>query len=658
MPKLQLHEDSASAEYTVFPVIELDMDALVTSGAQITWSAAGDGSAVGYITEFVNSYIIDKLTDPPRTMDSPKNIMQNRNIWTLQDGAYKRENTILTAVPVGTQPSDYANTTKYFTLSNTTITVEGQNYTVYYPQISYMFWSSSEQYYRDDSTLENRLVRKFFTDNGLAFTVGNCSSYTARYTGFTALGGGNYSIERSPHTYWTVNGTFFNIRNGTTNATGYEAGLFNHLTQGAYNFLNPNPVTNFFIHFSYNDKEYYGLAVCLMSDESETATVNRIKLAFFESEYWGDSIIPDGQAPEGDFGPDSGQQGAEGGTWDYSTDTVPDIPLSYLPSALVSGSVLKCYSIANTYLNYLAERLYNSNSNLWVAWENRLYSPSSALVALHYLPVEFSGSYDSANLSIVSMAGLQLDAQGSYNAVLAYPQNDQWRDSPTYTLSVPAIAANYADYTPYTKMALHIPFCGVMEIDPATVTGGTITVRFRCDVVTGNVSARVKTTDRFGATSVIYASGNCAYTIPIMGKTGGAIGGSVVGGLVGSGVGLATMASGNLLTGGAMTAAALAGMFTGYMGEMATKATGISPSGDISPALDLSLWLEISRAVESSPQNRQSLRGVPANITMELSQLSGTGYARIADIHLDGIENATSSELQEIETLLKSGVIF
>lgn len=57
------------------------------------------------------------------------------------------------------------------------------------------------------------------------------------------------------------------------------------------------------------------------------------------------------------------------------------------------------------------------------------------------------------------------------------------------------------------------------------------------------------------------------------------------------------------------------------------------------------------------PDNYYELYGKPCNITSRLSMLKTKGFTKCANIHMTGFVNATSSEINEIESLLLSGVI-
>lgn len=65
-------------------------------------------------------------------------------------------------------------------------------------------------------------------------------------------------------------------------------------------------------------------------------------------------------------------------------------------------------------------------------------------------------------------------------------------------------------------------------------------------------------------------------------------------------------------------------------------------------------YLIVERPRQSLAKGYNTFEGYPSNITSRLGDLSG--YTAVESVHLEGI-NATDSEISEIESLLKGGVI-
>lgn len=664
MAIMALHEDGPLSDYVYFPIVEINAETLQALGASFTWSPVGDNDDRIFRFNFSNDALYTAIgTNMPRQRSADGCIMKNRNVWENVQGVFQRTDTIMTDIEVGTKPDDFDSNIHYMTL--TTQTIDNQAYNIYNIK-NRGGWSATAHYYLDESTPENRHARLFYADGGLSFGVFNALQYStsisARYRKFTGFAAAFPASSVGSNVvyplYWGYDGSTFNPNSstggGATNATQWTP--YNYIDGSAYVDEQQNYVT-FFAHIRLNNIDYYGAAVATMSADSVDAYPRQITCCMWAAEYWGTSIIAGGEIPAGQWGPESGQAGGTGGTWDYTSDIVPLQSVDDLPTTISVGSVIKCYGIDSANMNALAERLYNSESNIWTAWSNKLYNPSAAIIALHYLPTIFSGDYDAENLSRVSFAGQTMDRTADYDPVNGYLQYNQWRNSPLFSLSVPALADSFLDYAPFTRMSLHVPFCGVLPIDPSAVTGGTITVYFRCDAISGAVSARVECVDKFGNSTISYMIGNCAYQIPIAGRTGGAAGLSALAGLGSAAAGVGLIMSGNFAGGGAAILGGSISALANTARDEATQAAVSNVSGNVAPILDLCLWFEISRSVPSTPADKQALQGVPANTTVQLLQLSGTGYAEISEIHLENIP-ANRGELEEIETLLKNGVIF
>ena len=104
---------------------------------------------------------------------------------------------------------------------------------------------------------------------------------------------------------------------------------------------------------------------------------------------------------------------------------------------------------------------------------------------------------------------------------------------------------------------------------------------------------------------------------------------------------------------------AVGGAATSAISTATSKQSDIERSGAITSNTgelgEFTPYIVIHRPVQSMPADFKTIKGYQSNITATLSQL--TGYTEVDYIHLDGISGATDSELNEIERLLKDGVI-
>ena len=108
--------------------------------------------------------------------------------------------------------------------------------------------------------------------------------------------------------------------------------------------------------------------------------------------------------------------------------------------------------------------------------------------------------------------------------------------------------------------------------------------------------------------------------------------------------------------GGAM--GAVGGAATSAIQTATSKQSNIDRSGSITSNTgclgDFVPYIVIHRPVQSMPAQFKQIKGYQSNITAVLSDCSG--YTEVDFIHLENI-NATDAELNEIVSMLKSGVI-
>ncbi len=193
----------------------------------------------------------------------------------------------------------------------------------------------------------------------------------------------------------------------------------------------------------------------------------------------------------------------------------------------------------------------------------------------------------------------------------------------------------------YTKVYCYLPFIGIVSLDSFDVIGKTVHIRYTVDVLTGTVLAQISVSDG-NYSAVLYTfNGSCSVEYPltsgsrasqVLSLVTGAVGGAVVGGVGGAILGGAR---------GALTGAdvRMSGNISGNAGAMGIRKP----------------YIIVKRPVEVAARNYNDFYGYPANTTGRLSTFSG--YTRVKDVHVENISGATAEEKQEIENLLKSGVI-
>lgn len=206
---------------------------------------------------------------------------------------------------------------------------------------------------------------------------------------------------------------------------------------------------------------------------------------------------------------------------------------------------------------------------------------------------------------------------------------------------------NVFDYDPYTKIALYLPFVGIVPLNVGDIMRSTINVKYGVDIFTGACIAMVEVS-RDGNTATLYQySGNCAVHYPLSNVQQS----QLLSGLITVAAGVGAIVA----TGGAAAPAAATGIASGAMSALHTN---IGRSGGFSAnagAMGIKKpYLIIERPQTKVADTFPELAGYPTNYSCKLNECSG--HTVVTHVHIEGI-NATDSELDKINNLLMSGVI-
>ena len=259
---------------------------------------------------------------------------------------------------------------------------------------------------------------------------------------------------------------------------------------------------------------------------------------------------------------------------------------------------------------------------------------------------------------------------------------------------------NFLDYSPHTKVELYLPWCtGIVPIDVNECMGGSISVKTSIELDKGTCLHSVIVTTKYGIPVVTGTyEGVCGRSVPLssIDTSGKAIrlATSAVGAIVSaaSAAGSSALAhtgkgnlakhkavkKGNPPTPGAhlpygryaleQFAASKSLSKTSKRAAMLASASAlavfrtpasVSRNGSFSGnSQSMSIqypYIILSRPTQSVPEEYGHHYGYPSNIYTSLGSLKG--YTEVGTIHLNGIV-ATEEELDEIDNILKDGVIF
>lgn len=209
---------------------------------------------------------------------------------------------------------------------------------------------------------------------------------------------------------------------------------------------------------------------------------------------------------------------------------------------------------------------------------------------------------------------------------------------------------NFSDYSPNTSIDIYLPYIGYRQIDIDDFMAGKIRVRYQCDILTGDCVAEIYCEGK-GKSKLMYTfNGNISYNVPLSGANYLQYYLSIVSGIGSVATGVAQGIGGNPL-GGIGTAAS-------GVGQILTSKPAYGRSGSLGSAAGYLSYrrpfLVRKSPINTTAKNLPQESGYVSNKGQKIGDYSG--FTKCAAVVLDGI-TATKSELDEIETLLKEGVI-
>lgn len=314
-----------------------------------------------------------------------------------------------------------------------------------------------------------------------------------------------------------------------------------------------------------------------------------------------------------------------------SVDPTPTPPIVFPTVGGEANAIFTVYNPTLAQLNSLAGVLWSANflDNLIKIFTN---NPMDAIISLHMLyATPTTGNSKEIILGCYS------------TGVSALEVTKQYLEINCGTVRIPEYFGDARDYV-NTVVDVYLPFVGMRHLKTQDIIGSNVTIKACVDVFTGTILYTINIRKSSGINQVMYAiEGNCAVQLPLTGADksrmfsvlGAAATGAAVGGVAGA-IGGAALSA---MNGSAQADVQRSGNFGSNAGAMGVKKP----------------YIVVSRNIGYDSNNYNKYHGLPANITVSLGSCSG--YTKVLDCHLTNISMATDSELQEIERLLKTGVI-
>lgn len=369
--------------------------------------------------------------------------------------------------------------------------------------------------------------------------------------------------------------------------------------------------------------------------------------AFKDGRFYDEPLDLDNPYTDSEPDDDGGNGDAD---WSRTANVLRDLPDNFF----TESGMVTVYTPTSAQLMALSDYLWSDNGLDLDQFKKIVNDPFDILMGLNYLPfkVSIAGSKGVNVGNILSV---------STGLTMNYPTKENYSFS-FGSVSLKEEMNAFCDYSPHSKLSIHLPFIGTQALDIDLIRRGkynpyTFELVYKYNIVTGCVMAYLISSDGV----VVYSwAGNVATPIPmatndytntisgLMGLATSAVGGAVTGGMIGGPAGAVGGALVGAATGGANTMASLKPTVTTTGGIGASAAT-------LSPTLDAYFILEQPQMELDNKYKKYN--GLPRNRSMKISNKNAYGYNEVDGIKLE-VNRATQTEKEEIERILRTGYIY
>lgn len=312
------------------------------------------------------------------------------------------------------------------------------------------------------------------------------------------------------------------------------------------------------------------------------------------------------------------------------------------PDITAVGKFNKYYALSANDLDDLADFLYTNNSSvisdildgLKLNGEN----PMNFLISLKMFP------FDLTEYATVQSGTIKF-GNGVNTEILAYEVKDFTATIHLGECTFRKYFKNFYDYEPYTSAKLYIPYCGEVSIKTAQCVGHTISVDLIVDIVTG-ACCGVVFCDKI---AIAYSEGNISVEIPITGENATQYVSNAMS------IGQKILGSAGALTSGNITSGL--GLIEGVY-DFTNPPTPLETNGSQTPTINFfkpqKCYFVVESPVLLPTDAYPSQVGYACEITSKLSDMSG--FVVCANVNNITPTNATAQEMEQIKSLLETGV--
>lgn len=230
------------------------------------------------------------------------------------------------------------------------------------------------------------------------------------------------------------------------------------------------------------------------------------------------------------------------------------------------------------------------------------------------------------------------------------------------TLNIREYWGNFLDYD--ATFSVWLPFIGYRSLKPDDMVNGTISIKYKIDLLNGASVAEISTNNN-GVDHVLYSYPcNVFYQCAISGANYIQMYNQQLNATT-SGINNFVQNMGKILTGGLSDVVGGAvGLLTGqsqakreYETAKPEYGRGGNSSGNSGMFSIMKPYIIKCQPIGQTPKNYNKYNGIPSMICYELNELVGKGYTEIDTVIVDTLNSCTSDEKSEILNILKGGVI-
>ena len=349
-----------------------------------------------------------------------------------------------------------------------------------------------------------------------------------------------------------------------------------------------------------------------------------------------------------------GTSGTGGGNGEY--DDTGDSVGAGTPPALLAPHTSHMYRATNADLTSIMAFINNASEE-----EVRSKYVSAVMnISLVGIPKSWSMSLGTAEDFKLAGTDTHVDLQ---------PLRTQYITGSLGTFKIDEYFGTFLDYDPYTQIQIYLPYVGFTDLSANEIIGNECELVASIDLMSGLIQYQLMSKDANTGRNIVILSvnGQCASQYPLTaldynGKVMSIVG--TIAGAITFGVGIAAILASHgaaaPLVAGIMTTAggASATVSSGMAASRAWKGTTVRSGATAGCTGHMSVhrpYIIISRPKQNIPETFAHEYGFRSHISARLGDLHG--FTKVEDIHLENMGDITQDELEELESILKSGVI-